>query len=698
MLLALFLREFRKSWAAHAGALVAIAGTAMLLDYALARGGLPNPEEQLELNNWLLAGLVASGLISGERCFSKSFKEGRYPFLLTLPRPRTKIWLAYLGGRLIGALAALPVFLLRWLTSPLPEETSWLLLVTGLAIYLVYFLGGTALSFAFQKEILVYLIGFPLFTTLLLLLDASAFYSFASGAPPLSNPRFLLDVLTGALLLAFFWAIVAHRAFCRGELHLGRRAAQTFAEAVLGSIVFASLTAIVFSSTSLIALGDEWQPSPGGDKSDSPYLGDVLPVSADGRFLFIHQRLKKRPVFTRLGVIGLTSGRLMGWLEKPGIHDLSWSASGAVLNVLTTDNAPIDCWGFLCEGATSWYRLSPDLHVLSVRKFPGAGFLYQLAEGGLFLITWHERTGTVYQLSDQDGDVRKILASELDGFPQVWSLGTGSVVVFPKVASLKAWWLDPVGQIRHEASMKHGGVEHYYIVGTRMLSLQEAKAEIRRRAMPVMNLDLEPLLPLVDGPLNLAASQFFFSPHLPRRGKTEVWRRHMNGDWARILWGLRIGNLIWSDVFQRLDSVDFASADIDYQTWTWAAALYSESHHRLVVYDDQLNRSIPTEIACRPGEEGMARLNRVQGFSGLVLRYVCSDPTGRQRHWFLNLIPGSGKVRYLPAHSAAVPPDAFGRWIYLDPDGVSAWLSKAGEVWRVAPGQKPLRLNPPAQD
>ncbi|HEX3127118.1 MAG TPA: hypothetical protein VH394_07290, partial [Thermoanaerobaculia bacterium] len=522
--------------------------------------------------------------------------------------------------------------------------------------------------------------------TLILLLNAGVFYQ----VRPYS-PSFLLDVSTGALLLAFFWAAVAHRAFCRGELHLGRRTAQTLAEAVLGFVLFASLTVIVFSSTSLTALRDEWQPTPGGD------LGDALPVSADGRFLFIHQKLKKRSVFTRVGIVNLENGSLIGWQEKPGIHGLSWSTSGTVLNALITHNTPIDCGGFPCEGSTSWYRLSPDLHVLSVRRFPGIGSLHQFAKGGLMLVTSHKGTGTVYWLSDQDGSFRKILASELYQSPHVWSIETGSVVVFPGVASLNAWWLDQGGQIRHEASKKHGAAEHYYIVGSRILSFQEARTEIRRRALPMPSTkpDLEPLLPLADGPLNLAASQFFFSYQPIRGRKTEVWRRHRNGDWTRILGELRIRDFIWGDVFRRPDSVDFYSADIDYQTWTWAAALYWGRHQRLVLYDHRLNRSVPTTIACSPGEDGTARLNRVQGFSGLVLRYVCSDSTGRQRHWFLTLIPGSGKVRYLPAHSAAVPPDPFDRWLYLDPDGVSVWLSKTGEVWRVAPGQKPLRLNPP---
>jgi hypothetical protein len=86
----------------------------------------------------------------------------------------------------------------------------------------------------------------------------------------------------------------------------------------------------------------------------------------------------------------------------------------------------------------------------------------------------------------------------------------------------------------------------------------------------------------------------------------------------------------------------------------------------------------------------------VQGLGGLLVSFFCSGEAGRQRHWFLNLVPGSGRVQYLPVHSATVPPDLFDRWIYLDPDGISIWVSKTGEVWQAGPGHKSRRLNPPA--
>jgi hypothetical protein len=690
MLRALFLREFRKSWLAHAGLLAAVFGAVTLLEHAVSREGPLNSEEKFFLS---LASVVISGLISGERCFSKAFKEGRYPFLLTLPRRRSRILLSYLGGRLAGALAALPVLLLRWLSSPPAVKTIWPLLISALAVYIVYFLGGAALALALQKEILVYLFGFPLLTALILLLAYSASYGFAPIEEFYSwqeNLVYLLDVSIGSLLLALMWTALVRRAFYRGELHLGKRTAQSLAEAGLASATFAGLAMIAFSSTSLAAFRDEWQLPHQNIDSGSSYLAGTRPVSADGRYLFIYQQLQKRPIFTSLAVVDLKNGTLSGWMKRPAIHQAFWSTSGAVLNVLATNDAPSDCLSLPCEGSTSWYRLSPDLRVMSVRKFPGLGLLHQLGSA-LLLVTRQGSVGRIYRLSDQNGGFRKVLTSELDNDPRVWSLDTGAVVVFPSAASLHAWWLDHEGQLRHQASMKQGSEERYYIVGHHILSFQEVKTEIIRRAFPPpsTNLDIgEPLLP-GSGPLVFGSSQFF----LQLRGKAmDIWKHDSRrGDWTRLLSEYKLSESTLA--INSWESVPLAISGIDFQTGTLAAVVASGGRDRLFLYNDKLGRSIPNSVSCSENQAGMVELNRVQGLRGLLVRYTCLGQ--RERHWLLNLVPGSGQIEDLPTHAAEVPPYLFDRWIYLDPDGISVWVSTGGEVWQAGPEHKSRRLNPP---
>jgi hypothetical protein len=710
MLRALFLRELRRSWLTHAGLFAAVIGTITFLERALLRGGPPSPEDEDFINRFLLAGLVLSGLISGERCFSKSFKEDRYPFLLTLPRSRSRIWLSYLGGRLLGALAALPILLLRWLVSSPPQsgEMSWPLLISAAAVYLVYFLGGSVLALALPKEVLVYLVGFPLLTAPLLLLAYSASYGFApyDQADLQTTPRYLFYISGGSLLLALMWTTVAQRAFCRGELHLGRRTAQILAEAGLATASFAFLAVVAFSSTNLAVFRDEWQllsfnttnpatgerqPARPDVEPDFPYSADTRPVSSDGRFLFIYQQLRERPFFSRLAIVDLKNGRSSGWLERPGIHQISWSSSGIVLNVLATDNDPYHCFGFPCEGSTSWYRLSSDLHVMSVRKFAGIAFFRQF-DGTLLLVTRQGNVGRIFRLSDADASLRQILTSELEDDPQAWSLDRGAVVVFPRAASLQAWWLDQEGQLRHEASMKRAYEGHYYLVGLRILYSQEVKAEILRRALPLTSTNLDigvPLLPEANGPLELADSQFFL-----RQGKVNIWKHDSRrGGWTRIVSGYRRIEGTWTR--KGWGSVRLGNSDVDYRTWTWVSVVASGARKGLFLYDDKLGRSVPNMVSCNEYEVGIVELERVQGVHGLLVRYTCSGQAGRQRHWFLNFVPGSGRVQYLPAQSAAVPPDLFKRWIYLGSDGVSIWVSTTGEVWQVEPGQRSRRVNPP---
>jgi hypothetical protein len=695
MLRALFLRELRRSWLAHAGLFAAIFGTATLLEYALKYGGPQNPGEQSLLSGWLLIGVAFSGLITGERCFSKAFKENRYPFLITLPSLRGRILFAYLGGRLAGATAALPVLLLRWLAAPSSAAIEiWPFLILALAVYLVYFLGGAALALTLRTEIQVYLLGFPLLTALLFFLAYSASYGFGLLGF-LSIPRsYLLEVSIGSLMLTLMWAAVARRAFCRGEFQLGRRMAQTWAEAGIASIAFVVLIATAFSSTKLTALRDEWALPPPHEfwnpYKSFPYEADTLPVSADGKFLFIQQRLREHPRFTRIAVVNLQSGKMSRWMERPGIQQIYWSK--AALNVLAINDAPLDCRSFPCEGSTSWYRLTPDLRVLSVSIFPGVGLLRRLGGEDLLLVIRQAKTGRVYRLSDGDGSFQKIIAAYSEYEPNVWSLGREAVVVFRDLSSTRAWWLDSQGRVLYKA-MTRGSQEPFYLFRHQVLS-QEMMAKVLLDAAGGPE-QIKPFLPGESGPFDLGTGFYFLEDHQEKFTADLSRYAPLEKSWSRIQSGLNAGRLrSLLDSPPIIPMLPIPPFDLDFQTWTWVSAVKTEGRYGLFLYDDQLGRSVPTGVSCGPGEDGRAQLQRVQGLSGLLIRFTCLEKEDPKRHWFLQTVPGSGWVQYLPAQSA-VPPDLFDRWIYLGTDGTSVWISTTGEVWQAGPGGQRRRLNPP---
>lgn len=364
MLRALFLREFRRSWLIHAGLFAAIFGMVTVLEYAFTQWMESALGSERQRSFLLVLGIIFSALISGERCFSTVFKEGRYHFLLTMPTPRGSIYFAYTGGRLLGALAALPVIplarpgLLLW-----GSFSSYLVLV--LDFYLVYFFTGAALALAVRKEVLVYLLGFPLAICLSFLLSSSARWGFDKSIDVwVEIPKVVYRLSLGSLVLALVEAAWARRAFCRGELFLQRRNARALAEGGLTFAAFAALTIFASSNSSLAALDDEWQPAtPAGI-----YPYHVHPVSPDGRFRFIFQQLRLQKSFKRLAVVDLKSGLLSSWFERSGLHQISWSPSGNVLQVMATNDTPLDCLGPPCDGSTTWYRLTPDLQVLSAQR------------------------------------------------------------------------------------------------------------------------------------------------------------------------------------------------------------------------------------------------------------------------------------------------------------------------------------------
>jgi hypothetical protein len=79
-----------------------------------------------------------------------------------------------------------------------------------------------------------------------------------------------------------------------------------------------------------------------------------------------------------------------------------------------------------------------------------------------------------------------------------------------------------------------------------------------------------------------------------------------------------------------------------------------------------------------------------------LVDFICMGHNGLQHHHFLEVDPELSRVRRLPWPSVTAPHEFFDRWLYMNRQGISVWISHTGEVWRVAPGQKPLRLNPPA--
>ena len=104
---ALFAREFRSALMPNLITVGAILATLVVMERFF--GSLGKVEDVRDFTDVaLLAGLVLSGFISGERCFPTEMKESRMLFLASLPISRT--WAAVMTppGTLIRIMKASP--------------------------------------------------------------------------------------------------------------------------------------------------------------------------------------------------------------------------------------------------------------------------------------------------------------------------------------------------------------------------------------------------------------------------------------------------------------------------------------------------------------------------------------------------------------------------------------------------------------
>lgn len=720
MLRALFFREFRKCWLVHAGLLGAYFGCLALLKSGSYRDVLSILLIEFEIAR--VGVILVFGLISGERSFSSSFKETRFPFLVALPKSRKGIWTAVVGGRLLGAIAAVPLIVA---IPPWTSRVLWdvPLILISFAVYFVFFFGGTAFALGFRRELAAYLAGFPVLVILLVALSFNALYGFAFvklGPSELVSltlyqvelkpdesfsPLYQIHVLYTFLALAVLLAAVSLRAFCRGELHLLQRQARTLGEIALavGGFFFAALVA--FSSSALAPLGTSWQPS----IPDSPgflYTSDARPVSADGRFLVVSEQIRELPIFNRLAVVNLRNGSRSRWMEHPEILQASWSRAGSVLNVLTGNSSPLQCLGLSCSGSTEWYRLAPDLRLLSRHRFEGRGRFHRL-ESSLLLVVQDGDRGKAYRLDEQDGSFEEILDGPLTENYQVFLTEHGALLsskdpgAYSSPQDLRAWTLDADGRVVREFRVQQNSPGPIYFLGSQSASAQEIAAKLERcipdgPASP----QWVTVLPPDGGPVVLDSILFLTDWPL----ESTLWSCNTRqGLRTRIFSDLRAGDamaLTSTSIKVGTDSLTDSSLLAQQPPEVPAHTLVRVVDGQLFAYDH--GRSLQAPAECAAGEQpGSVGLEPVQGVEGPLVRFTChknlpgSSDLLRVHH-YLRFHPGSGELRPFPWPSAQIPTQQFHRWLYFRDDSPALWVSDSGEVWQMAPGEKSFQLSPAA--
>jgi hypothetical protein len=402
MLRALSFREYRKSFVVHA----AILGTLLFLLEAFERlaprFGLGGAVDPLVFNQLLIVGLVASGLMSGERGFSASFKGGRYSFWTALPVPRILLWAALCLPRLLGAWTAILSFLgLRLaLTGGLPADLPpgmWALLATAssfLAAHATAFLTGAALALALRREISVYVVGPPFLAFLATTTLANLAYGFDLGFPD-SIGLIQVRVTALAVLLALSMAAIGAWLFVRGELGRWRQRLDVLALLVLLAAGHLVATHLLALNRSMARWGDAWIRPQG--------RFDWFRISPDGQFVAVWQRLRYRGVLSRFEVLDARSGSTVGSHEMFLLISLEWSGTGKTLNAIAADSGEmLRCVWLPCPEEPRWLRFTPAARKVAQMDLGSVGDIYSHpGTTDRFLIDRDGEQTIAYRVGDQ---------------------------------------------------------------------------------------------------------------------------------------------------------------------------------------------------------------------------------------------------------------------------------------------------------
>jgi hypothetical protein len=337
---ALFLREFRSALVPNLVTVGVILATLAVIEWLFGRrlGKAEDVHDFIDVA--LLAGLVVSGFISGERCFPSEVKESRMLFFYSLPIPRTWAWLMIVSARLLAALTSLILIFAvrRPLQAILSGETLRRLdvvLVAALFLfaYVLLFSAGALFALLFRRTLSSYVVGFVVLGILLIETALSASYSIAlpQFADLSISPIALFDssrlpriaALLSLLLVSSLF--LSWRFFVRGEIGSPKRRIRN--QILFGGFVTAFLGVVfcVESSTTLASVRSTWT-------SDFPMsqVGQGLPdgVSPDGRYLSVLEGLQGRPFIRRITIVDAGSGHIIGQRTYAGALSIvggTWS-------------------------------------------------------------------------------------------------------------------------------------------------------------------------------------------------------------------------------------------------------------------------------------------------------------------------------------------------------------------------------------
>jgi hypothetical protein len=702
----LFAREFRSALVPNLVTVGAILATLVLLErlYGLRLGKAEDVRYFTDFA--LLAGLVVSGFISGERCFPAELKESRILFLSSLPISRSWVWLVIVSARLLAALASLALAVA--LRRPLVLLDSWDLLRLGIVLvalafgaYVLFFSAGTLFALLFRRTLCSYVAGFLILGILLGETLVSSFYSTVpphplrlAQIPGPSDSLYPIQIVAFLSLLLVLSLLLSWRFFIRGEIGNPKRRIRNQILFGITATVYLGFVFYGMSSARLTSVGSTWSAiSPARFYRDH---GMPYSVSPDGRYLAVFESLDHRPFMVRVSIVDTRTGRVTGQLVSEGVGWGYWSGHGDLLNLLVLNNSPLDRWGYLVPGSVDWIRLSHEAREISKLRLKGVEEVKTLTGGRALVVLRESGQGRIIILNGASGRPSEMVRAPLDGQMRVQGDGPAALVYFDNVLlPRRAWVVDSLA--REVRAPRSAPQTPYVLFGEASGTPAEAQAALRRRYPPPSTPGDMPirgsfLLPAEDQMWLLTAGPdvkgLYFRDESAPDGQG-LWARPTapEGRWERLP-GLAPNLSRSVGGFSQLPSfVDFASGV--------GAFLSEEGGGSFFVYDPRIGVIRETGRCAR---EGRAFLNveRVPGLRALLIELTCMDASSSSRGqvYYFDYLSGSREVRAIK--TVPIPPFYAPQPLYLDERGweVSRTQDQEGseEIWRSSPGTNDLRL------
>jgi len=388
---------------------------------------------------------------AGANAFPREFKDTHFLFLQSLPIRRQRAWAILVLANFSSFLLSSAIFfvLRPSLLEPMADPAaSWTALEVCALIYFLLFCAGCCFSLLFARPIFYYLGAFlangVVGTELVLMglyLGSSESREVGISTFMAIGPLFDLPFLAVGLLLAsLVYLLLSMWFYVLGEFNLIRTQIRN------GAWITASLGALL----ALLALGVNAGVFSLFDTWEAEWWDRSNIVSADGKYAAVFETRASHPQFTRIHILDVMDGAIVGTVEKQGMAGARWVDESDVLHVIVREDSPLYRLGYVLPGSDQFLTISPQGREIQRKRFAFSRVQASraLAGGKTLLVVSGGDSGKILSMDNSTGETKELGSGYLDGGARIWHLTNGDLVWFRNYRAPSRAWL--VGSEIHE--------------------------------------------------------------------------------------------------------------------------------------------------------------------------------------------------------------------------------------------------------